>query len=95
MANSYEQLVACLLLILSIFQSFCKLSLALVEIPLVDPQVLFDQVVTPGPDVYANWTDWEEWTPSPDVPKAFPVYRMGYDNDGLVGECWSGRRVRS
>ena len=86
MENSYRQLVIHLLFILSASLSFCNLSSAQEEKSPVDPEKLFHEIVTPGPDVYANWTGWEEWTPSPDVAEAFPMYRMGYDNDGLVGK---------
>ena len=88
MANCYSQLRNCFLLILSSFFYFFTLSSALEGSSIVDPQVLVGQIVTPGPDVYANWTGWEEWTPSPDVTKAFTIYRMGYDNDGLLGRCF-------
>ena len=53
---------------------------------IVDPETLTDQVTTPSPSKNVDWNDWETWTPSPEISKAFPYYRMGYDNDGIVGE---------
>ena len=58
--------------------------LALEEESIIDPELLKGET-TQVPDKFTGWTDWEEWTPSPDLVKAFPYYRMGYDNDGLVG----------
>ena len=93
MVNSNGQLGFHFLFILSAFQP--KSSAQKEKSIIVDPHELWDGIVTPGPDAYADWTDWDEWTPSPDVLKAFPIYRMGYDNDGLVGECWPGQSVQS
>ena len=93
MANSYVYLAVQLMCVLSASLSVFSLPMEQGDL-MIDPEVLPYPVTTPGPDKYANWTDWEDWTPAQDVLKAFPWYRMGYDNDGLVGR-FSSPWVRS
>ena len=84
MAKIYGNIGSILfLLVLSPFQlSFCSPLAQKEQEVILDPDDL-TQETTPGPETYADWTDWETWVPPADVVKAFPYYKMGYDNDGL------------
>ena len=59
-------------------------SLPTLEHLIADPESL--ATMAPERDIYADWTDWERWEPSPDLLKAFPYYIMGFDNEGRVGK---------
>ena len=51
-----------------------------------DPADLAQLTTAAPPHAYDNWTDWETWEASPELRREFPLYRSGYDLDGLVGK---------
>ena len=83
-----EDSVRFIMLCWSIITTWTYLTVSCFKFQIEDPVGIHEITNVPPTTtlVSDNWPDWESWEISEDVAQAFPVYRSGYDLDGLVGK---------